>query len=515
MSAAALERTIRVLCGPDLARLRRALDAPEAAQARVAQAVARDLARTEYGRRHGVSSTDGRQTLLDKLPVAQYEDLRPLVARQIAGERAVLTTHPVQRVEYTSGSSGAAKPVPMTAPLIAAFSRTARLMFADALGAGLTLRTGRLFASISPPAGRPDDATSDDTGYLTGLLRPIARHIMVLPPDYGTAQTVEAFRDSLALTLLSARDLEVVSVWSPSYLLALLDHIVRRRDALAHALDPDRAALLARAEPDWTAIWPFLSLLSCWTHGAAARLAAALADRLPGVTIAPKGLLATEGPVTVPLRAYGAVEPVPLVDTVLLEFLDDDGRSHPVHRLDAGGDYDVVTTIPGGLPRYRLGDRVRACERIGATPSLVFLGRAGEVADLVGEKLSADFLRAALDGILADVPSPPLVVVPVRTANGGAYHLLVDASPDEATLLADRLEGALSAAVHYRAARRLGQLEPLRARSVPHLSARLQRFHMGEGMRLGDIKDQLLVTDPDRAAALIHSLGATSPNDSA
>lgn len=51
-----------------------------------------------------------------------------------------------------------------------------------------------------------------------------------------------------------------------------------------------------------------------------------------------------------------------------------------------GDCYELVVTTFAGLYRYRLGDVVRICDRIGDTPVFEFDHRLGDVMDLVGEK---------------------------------------------------------------------------------------------------------------------------------
>ena len=80
-----------------------------------------------------------------------------------------------------------------------------------------------------------------------------------------------------------------------------------------------------------------------------------------------KGLLATEAPITVPLvRADGCV---PLVDSVFLEFEDAAGRFRLLDEVAPDAEYAVIVTQPGGLLRYRLGDRVRVTRPVSRRPA--------------------------------------------------------------------------------------------------------------------------------------------------
>src|SRR5690606_32943905 len=101
-------------------------------------------------------------------------------------------------------------------------------------------------------------------------------------------------------------------------------------------------------------LWPNLKLVSCWTSAASARVARALAERLPQALVQGKGLLATEAPMTLPLLGVGGF--VPMIDEVFFELEDERGGVRLLHEAVDGEAYGVVLTQRGGLVRYRIGD---------------------------------------------------------------------------------------------------------------------------------------------------------------
>src|SRR5207244_6244599 len=60
----------------------------------------------------------------------------------------------------------------------------------------------------------------------------------------------------------------------------------------------------------------------------------------------------------------------------------------------------LFRSTAGGLWRYRLGDRVVVDGFRNKCPSLTFIGRSEDVSDLCGEKLSAQFVKEAIDEAL-------------------------------------------------------------------------------------------------------------------
>jgi hypothetical protein len=206
----------------------------------------------------------------------------------------------------------------------------------------------------------------------------------------------------------------------------------------------------------------------------------------------PKGLLATEGAVTVPLAGHDY--PVLALHSGFYEFLDARGSSHLCDKLETGETYRVVLTTQGGLYRYDLGDRVRVRGWVEKTPMIEFVGRAGLVSDLCGEKLTEDFVA----GRLVHIPgfsmlAPSLTPCP-------HYVLFLDSDEREESVarkLASNLDIALADNPQYLYARRLGELGPIRSRLVPELLSRYVQSALGRGQRLGDVKPPVLRAETD------------------
>jgi len=197
---------------------------------------------------------------------------------------------------------------------------------------------GSVYLALSPATRAPEVINGvpvglPDTAY-TGEFK------SAVPHEVGLITDVDEWRAETVKHLRAARDLELISVWSPTFLLRLLDE----------------------CEFDW----PELKVISCWAHGTSKPYAAELARRFPHARIEPKGLMSTECIVTIPglgLNSYGYFE------------------------FDEG---EVIATTASGLYRYRTGDLV--------DDDLEFVARRG-VSDLVGEKLSEEFVGRCLEHV--------------------------------------------------------------------------------------------------------------------
>ncbi len=455
----------RLLSSPAARSFARALRDPERATARLKARLAAGVARTQRGAELGVRSAAD----WERLPLVNWEELEPWISRQSASSENLLLPDPAVRYEKTSGSTGRAKLVPHTRPLLNSFTRMFLIWAHDLVSHGPSFRTGRVYFSVSPrfdelgrtASGTPI-GTADDRDYLTGWSSRLFRPFWV-QPSIGQIRDPDRWRRALAEALADETRLEVISVWNPSFLLTLLD-TMQELGVDAH--------------------WPELKLVSCWDAGHAAPLARQLRRRLPGVLVQGKGLLATEAPITVPLHGVGAV---PLIDQTLIELEDDRGNLHPVHQVDSGQEYGVVISQQAGLVRYRIGDRVRVSGWYGRVPLLEFVGRGDQVVDLVGEKLNRRFVEGVLDDLAGTIGTRTLV--PVRDPDG--YVLLADGA-----VSAHDLEAALLEAHHYAVARALRQLAAVRVVHRADAAELLLRQAERRGQARGGSKPTALLPVP-------------------
>lgn len=492
-------------------RFRDALHDPERAQRVTLERIMRLAAGSPYARALGLPVDLAYDAFAQRVPIVGYEDLRPWIDREARTGVPQLSREPALLFERTSGSSGLCKLVPYTRSLLESFNACFVIWASDVLKNGPRFRTARMFWGMSPALetgrrtayGTPV-SLADDAGYLAPRYQRLLARLLVAPPGLKCITDGEAYRRALAAVLVAEPELEIVSVWSPTYLLSILDTIEERRDEIIADLllgrtgprgeielptgAAARAALLVEAPISWDRLWPELKLVSCWTDAAAATFVPALRQALPHAHIEGKGLLATEAAMTVPL--FDAPAPVPLVDEVFLEFESSDGLVRRLHELEGGMEYRVIVSQTGGFLRYRIGDRVHVAGFQDRTPCLRFLGRAGCSSDLAGEKLDEAFARAVLEAELGPEGHCSYLMPITRNGATPGYccvtdHLTGDFDPEA---LARRLDEALSRSFQYRQARHLGQLSQVRVEYRKDARAAYETMQLERGMRWGQIK---------------------------
>lgn len=495
---------------PGYLRFRQALAAPERLQRRLLRRSLRANTATAFGRSHGFATIRTAEEYRERVPLADWEDLAPWVDRITAGETSILTRSPVRTLEPTSGSSAAAKLIPYTAELQREIRRAVAPWIVDLYARRPRLARGTAYWSITPlaleeerPAGPVRVGFEEDSQYLGGFWSRLVDATLAVPGAVRYIRSLEAFRYTTLLFLLRRRDLSLISVWHPSFLSllvgalpgfweSLLGDIERGTDRLPPL--PRRAAELRALPPDaLTRIWPHLGLISCWGDAHAALSLPELAQLFPGVEIQPKGLLATEGFVTIPFAGAWPLA----IRSHFFEFLPEDGGDPRfTWEIEEGGIYSVVLTTGGGLYRYRLQDRVRVEGFVEKTPSLRFLGKEGHVSDLRGEKLHESFVAGVLARVFARIGiSPRFAMLAPADEEPAGYVLYLESEETPPAGLSEELDEELSANPHYRLCRALGQLAMVRI--VPVAKDAYSRYveHCRRrGQRLGDVKPLALST---------------------
>lgn len=537
-------------CMPGYARFQHATRHPGRYQLRRMRRLLRRNRATGYGREHNFAEIDGWEAFTD-LPLTDYDDYGKAVEQILNGAQDVLTGAPVNILQPTSGTSSRPKLIPHTAALGVEFKAALDAWLFDLYRQRPQLIFGPQYWSISPagentvsPGEHVPVGFLDDAEYFGASRRWIMDAIMAVPADVRMITDMQANQYVTLLFLLREKNLRLISVWHPSFLTILLrvmrdkwPHLLRDvaqggiapavnvadgiRHRLAGRLRPaprrshELGELALEAENIGGEIWPHLQVISCWRGRQVTPEIAELQGLFPRVLIQGKGLLATEGVVSIPVGP--SQQHVCAVTAHILEFQDERGAVHPVWDVTPGTTYCVILTTAGGLYRYQLRDRVEVTGMYRKTPCLRFLGRAGVVSDCVGEKVHLEHAEAIVARIATDYFTQPRFMVLVPSSHGGArrYRLLVETgSREEApdlSAVAAALEGELCRNYHYAHARQLGQLAAASVtRLAPNAQVRYQDFIVKAGGIAGTIKCPALCTVRGMEAHLVAVSGSSS-----
>jgi hypothetical protein len=506
-------------CVPELRRFTRATTRVGEVQRQQLRQLLEANQQTEFGRQYDFATIRSPREYQQRVPLSSYEDYRPWIDRIANGSPRVLTSDPVTLFEPTSGSTTATKLIPYTASLQREFQRGIRPWIADLFLHRPSLAGGAAYWSVSPAIepGRTSGGIpigfDEDSAYVGGWQRKLVQAVMAVPAETRRERTMERFRHLTLLSLVRCAHLRLVSVWNPTFFLLLMDRLPELGDVLMRDLHQLQdagarranvlaAALRARTAAErHTILWPRLRVISCWTEGHAADPARELANQFPQAEMQGKGLIATEGFVSLPF--IGQAGSCLAVRSHFFEFVPVDARGNGsgsvsagdlrlAEELDRGQRYAVVLSTGGGLYRYQLHDIVEVTGHRRECPVIRFVGRQAHVSDWFGEKLNEVYVGEVLrDAFAAACLSPSFAMMACDpTLPVPAYVLYIETTDLDERLghLARHVDAALRRSVHYDYARRLGQLGPLRIFRARGASERYLAAEVREGRRAGDVK---------------------------
>lgn len=483
---------------------------PQAVQRARLAAILSDATDTPFGREHGFASVDRYETYIERVPPMNWSDFQPWIDKACTADSAALSAERPLFFEATSGSSAARKLIPYTKPLLQEFQRAIIVWLATLYDDCPDVASGRSYWALSPPmpahaptANGTAVGGAGDAAYLAGsCAMPLLNG--VLTPANLSAEP-DQWRAATLAAMINAPDLRMISVWSPTFLIALLQPIVtsdEAADALHQYLDQRQRVALNRAltRGDFSELWPDLAVISCWMDGPSQRYVALLRDWFPHARFAPKGLLATEGVVSI---SQGLTGLCPLaLDSHVLEFVDSNEQCVLADALIPGERYQPLLTTSGGLYRYALGDVIEYAGEHDGLRCIRFIGRADARSDLAGEKLDESLASNACDAF--GEAGATAVLVPLSQQATAGYALLIDGVTAEvAATLANRVDEQLMTAHHYALARNIGQLAALEAIVVRDVAELMRTAWQSMGGRLGDLKPARLVVSLPFAHAIM------------
>jgi hypothetical protein len=493
---------------PSWYRYSRATLEPERAQLRILERIIRRNRHTDFGREHDFHRIGSLDAFRSRLPVRRHEAFIRWIDRVRAGEQHVLTTQPVHLFERSGGSTAENKYIPYTRELLREFSAAINPWIFNLNIAQPRMMGTRSYWSISPAlvsktrtSGGIPIGVDDDTEYFDPIKGWALRRLFAVPKQVAELSDPEAWRKATCLYLLATRDLGFISVWSPTFLILLMRYISDNIQRLLGQLEKTRAEEIERAVAaagalTGPAIWPRLAMISCWTDGSSRSFVTALERWFPGVPLQPKGLLATEGVVSIPI--YGQPGSALAVTSHFLEFQRLEAPEQtPVlaHELRVGERYVPILTTSGGLYRYDLKDVVTCVGRYRRTPLIRFEGKLDCVTDICGEKLNAWQVDQALESATARVDFDVAFAILSPTLEPAPhYRLYIEAegAPLSLNAFAGFVERHLRRCHHFDYCRKLGQLAPLEVVRVSHGVGRYQAEQVNRNKRIGDIKPTAL-----------------------
>ena len=507
---------------------------------------------SDFGRRHNFGKIGGYGDFTAVVPPANYEYFRPYIENCMAGHKDALLgqTQKLLMFAMTSGTTAAAKYIPVTEASLAAYRRGWMVWggaaFADHPEAKL-----RKILQISSPAAESTSEAGLPCGSISGVLaenqHPLVKKFYAIPQQIAAIEN-PADRYYTIMRCAIVQDLGMISTANPSTTLMLArvadDNSLRiirdiyngtvdtigampraGADALKKILRPDRRkaeqleSLLdthGRLLPQhyWN-----LSFLANWTGGTLGLYLPKLAEYYGAIPIRDIGLLASEGRVSIPLEdaspagvlditgmffEFAPQEEYERIENHGAETLQGTLTLMQACQLEKSRCYYVFLTNQAGLYRYNLGDLVRVIGHVGTTPIVEFLSKGNHISSITGEKLTehqlVEAVRSAADGLAIAVEN--FVAVP-QFSQPPCYRLYFESAEPlpnkQLAALANLIDQRLTLAnIEYDSKRDSGRLGGVEVRQLPlrFLAKRDERLVKENAGRTEQFKHRFLYNTP-------------------
>ncbi|ENW07806.1 GH3 family domain-containing protein [Acinetobacter beijerinckii] len=449
---------------------------------------------------------------------SRYSDWREAIT-EYREQESLLSISKLIRFQPTSGSSEQIKFIPYTQLFLDQLDHAIAPWLASMYRKCPALKYGTHYWSVSwlPESQRQvlkDKNLNDDSALLSLGKRILSKFTQAVPSNVAFAANADDALFATLCYLVANHNLALISVWSPTFALQLLDRLEALQYEVVQVLESGswglRQAYLAQIKApfcsksakrliaatdghqiDFKKLWPKLSLISSWDTAGSKAWAEKLQQRLPFVQFEGKGLWATEGVVTIP---YNGLYPLAYQSHFYeFEYLEGEqqGKIIPSWELKIGDVVSPIISSGNGLLRYCLDDCLLVTGFFEQVPCFEFQGRRFGV-DLVGEKLAPETAQQLLSHLnKTDSKAISLLAIDTQQQSKPFYCVLFEGEIHH-SVDHQYIDSILRQNFHYELARNLGQLDLPQIRQAHDGWAAYKKLVMSDGLIEGNIKPEPL-----------------------
>lgn len=482
------------------------LKTPELSQKRLLDSIIRKISSTKYGQEHQIKNKLSLSDFQRQIPFNSYDSLSKYLENDHSYHNKYIVNPSAILWEKTSGSSQKKKLIPYNRYALRDFRDMIVYWTADLLMTSKSLIIRKIFFSVSLHLDT-NSGIENDTDYLPWYFQLFFKKYLLIPKDLQKIKDSHSFNLYLCSHLLLDRDINILFIWSPTYLISLMEFIKENKIELLKILKMKNFEynlinfpIHARNERGIDEIeklinsgqWKEIDVISCWVDGSSKYFLDELKTYFPNAEIQGKGLLATEAPITYPSKVTNGY--LPLINNIFYEFLDSHKQVKLIHELEIGKKYELIISNRSGLIRYQMNDIIEITSFFQATPCFKFISRTGMSVDLTGEKLDLFTIESIFEKLSINDDS---FLCPIL--DSPSYYLFVTKSFDNKC---HQIEDELLTHHHYQQSRKLNQLKSIQVFKHNNPKNLYNNILMHSGMKLGDIKFNRIITKPIKRAKL-------------
>jgi len=507
------------------------------AQKRVLHGILQQNQHTTFGQRHHFADANSIADFQRLCPIQNHDSLRPYIDEQENTGKLALTTEAAVFYAQTSGTTGAAKLLPVTPTMLKQIKRQQALAGFLQSRACPQAFAGALLG-ITGAAEEDQTATGKSIGAISGVMYDMLPWPMkwkfILPPgvfwikDYLTKYLL------ILRLALAERDITYIATANPSTFVLLLELLHTHREELLTSIETGlwpverplpidaanavkrklrpnraraaelRALFAAKDRLAISDIWPHIALLATWTGGNCRIPLQAIKAQLPEQAVTMDlGLLASECRITLTVET-DTRSGMPVFTDYFFEFTEralwDNKQPEflTLDQLEQGHEYYLFVTTTSGLYRYNMNDIVTVAGHQNGVPLIEFLQKGRGVTNITGEKLYEKQVIQATAALATQCSLEIQFFIVLADRVAGHYDFYFE-SGDAVTPDLQELAQLLDTHFclqndEYKQKRASGRLKPLQARRLKPGTATHFRAHMVKGgQKDGQFKAQCLV----------------------
>lgn len=485
-------------------------------------------------------------------PVQTYDSLRPYIEHQDRTGIFAIVAEDAVFYAKTSGTTGAAKLLPVTPDMLAKIKRQ------QALAGYLQYRAcprafrGALLG-ITGAAEEEITATGKLVGAISGVMYemlpwPMRRKFILPSAIFGIKDHLTKYLLILRLAL-AEKGITYIATANPSTFVLLLELAHQYRDELLSGIEmgqwpaerplppevvaavrlklrPDRARAAelramfeAKEQLGLGDLWPYVALVATWTGSNCRIPLQTVKAQLPEQTvIMDLGFLASECRITLTVAA-DTTSGLPMFQDYFFEFVECAHRGEVLSKfltldqLEEGCEYYIFVTTTGGLYRYDMNDIVRVTGYHHDVPQIEFLQKGRGVTNITGEKLYETQVTQATVEMAEQCALTISFFIALADRDAGHYafylELSVSVSPDISELSRLLDEHLCRQNEEYQQKRASGRLKPAQLWLLRSGSAKRFRTHLvNRGQKEGQLKIPCLAYKDEMSFAFQEEIAA-------
>lgn len=389
---------------------------------------------TEYGKKYGFSEIKSIEDYRKLVPICDYPGISSYVDKMVSGQKNILTADSPVFFGRTSGTTGKPKLIPVTEYSRAKKAELMALWTYYISRDHPQVTDGKIFAIIDPevktttPLGLP---CGPENGHAYMNLPYIIKSMCAVPYEAFDVWDYDA-RYYAILRIAMGHNITTLATLNPSAIIILCEKIRQWQDLIIEDIekgtlngkfdipagirkvlerklkpDPRRARELRRILDEKKELlpkyfWPKLALIECWKGGTVKLYLKDLPRYFGDVPVRDFGCLSTETRSSIPITDEGAGG-ILAVQTNFYEFIPKDrmhkdrARTLLCDELEAGKDYLLIVTTPGGLYRYDTDDVIHVDGFFNKTPVIEFVQKGLNAISITGEKVYESHVSEAVN----------------------------------------------------------------------------------------------------------------------